>query len=663
MIEEHDNALLVAANTPFNNSLLTYLGKGQRGDLVEVPLGNRVVPGLVLDDNASLEDLDKNKIKNIKGPLTEKIKIHDRDLELYQWMASYYHYPLGQLVYDSLPKILKRPRELKFTQGEGKDFNFTLNDDQQSIFESMKSCLYDGFSKHLLHGVTGSGKSFIYLSLFKEVLKSGKSVLFLLPEINLTKQFVNLFSQYLDVAIYLYHSDISNSDKFCLWEKVQDLSTPVLIIGVRSSLFLPLNNLGLIVVDEEHDASFKQDDRCTYNARDVAVKKASLQKVPIVLGSATPSLETLNSFQSGQGHYHILNKRMGNSTLPTLELVDERGEKREEEIWPLTDKTVDEIQEALDRKEQVIVFINRLGFSNYLMCRNCGHKFVCPNCTLSLRYYKKKDILKCQICELKTHKPSECPDCGNMKLLNRGFGTERIQDILQKKFPERVIERFDRDEITNFNKLEKSLDKFNAGETDIFVGTQMISKGHNFENVKLVVILGLDGQLNFADFRAYEKTFQMLTQVSGRAGRFGGEGKVLIQTCDVENPLFNLVREQKFEEFYTNENQLRQDLSLPPHSRMAIIYLTGRFQDKVEADSEKAVFILKNLVQKSFSQVSVEGPRPAIIEKKVNKYTWAILLRSQNLNQLHNCLKSLTNNLKMHHSVTLKLDIDPQTIG
>ncbi|MFZ8999908.1 MAG: replication restart helicase PriA [Bacteriovoracaceae bacterium] len=658
-----ENVLLVAANTPFNNSLLTYLGEAQKGDLVEVPLGKRVIPGIVLDENASIEGLDQDKVKAIKGPLTEQIKIKDKDLDLYQWMANYYHYPLGQLVWDSLPKILKRPRELKFTQGEGKEFSFTLNEEQRPVFEDIKNKLFSGFSKHLLHGVTGSGKSFVYLSLFKEVLNSGKSVLFLLPEINLTKQFVNLFSQYLNVPIYLYHSDISNSDKYCLWGKVQKLSEPVLIIGVRSSLFLPINNLGLIIVDEEHDASFKQDDRCTYNARDVAVKKASLQRIPIVLGSATPSLETLNSFQSGQGHYHTLNKRMGNSTLPKLELIDERGEDKDEELWPLTNKTVDEIQQALTRNEQVIVFINRLGFSNYLMCRNCGHKFTCPNCTLSLRYYKKKDVLKCQVCELKTPRPSECPDCGNMKLLNRGFGTERIQDILQKKFSESVIERFDRDEITNFTKLEESLDKFNSGKTDIFVGTQMISKGHNFENVKLVVILGLDGQLNFADFRAYEKTFQMLTQVSGRAGRFGGEGKVLIQTCDVENPLFNLVREQKFEEFYENENQLRQDLALPPHSRMAIIYLTSRFQDKVEADSERATLILKNLVSKHFDQVFIEGPRPAIIEKKVNKFTWAILLRSKDLNQLHNCIKSLTNNLKTHHSVTLKLDVDPQTIG
>ncbi|MFZ8933575.1 MAG: replication restart helicase PriA, partial [Bacteriovoracaceae bacterium] len=428
-----ENVLLVAANTPFNNSLLTYLGEAQKGDLVEVPLGKRVIPGIVLDENASIEGLDQDKVKAIKGPLTEQIKIKDKDLDLYQWMANYYHYPLGQLVWDSLPKILKRPRELKFTQGEGKEFSFTLNEEQRPVFEDIKNKLFSGFSKHLLHGVTGSGKSFVYLSLFKEVLNSGKSVLFLLPEINLTKQFVNLFSQYLNVPIYLYHSDISNSDKYCLWGKVQKLSEPVLIIGVRSSLFLPINNLGLIIVDEEHDASFKQDDRCTYNARDVAVKKASLQRIPIVLGSATPSLETLNSFQSGQGHYHTLNKRMGNSTLPKLELIDERGEDKDEELWPLTNKTVDEIQQALTRNEQVIVFINRLGFSNYLMCRNCGHKFTCPNCTLSLRYYKKKDVLKCQVCELKTPRPSECPDCGNMKLLNRGFGTERIQDILQKK--------------------------------------------------------------------------------------------------------------------------------------------------------------------------------------------------------------------------------------
>ena len=663
MNEPSSNALLVAANTPFNNSLLTYLGEGETGQLIEVPLGKRTIPGMILNNKASLDGLNESKLRSIKGPLTSEIKINPKDLELYQWMAQYYHYPLGQLIFESLPKLLKRPRELQFVQGQGEDFDFNLNPDQSKVYQDIRKTIKKGFSKHLVHGVTGSGKSFVYLSLFKEVLSHGKSALFLLPEINLTKQFVGLFSKYLKVPIYLYHSDISNSDKYCLWRLVQDLDEPVLIIGVRSSLFLPVKNLGLIVVDEEHDSSFKQDDRCTYNARDVAIKKASIQRIPAVLGSATPSLETLHAFRNAPDSYHVMNQRMGNSELPELVLVDEREEKAEEELWPLTESACNQIHEALDRNEQVIVFINRLGFSNYLMCRNCGHKFTCPNCTLNLRYYKRKDQLKCQVCELKTPRPSECPDCGNMKLLNRGFGTERIQEILQKRFPEKNIERFDRDEITNFSKLEKSLDKFNQGQTDVFVGTQMISKGHNFENVKLVVILGLDAQLNFADFRAYEKTFQMLTQVSGRAGRYGGNGKVLIQTCDVENPLFCLVKEQKFEEFYQNEFQLRKDLELPPFSRMAIIYFNGRFQEKVEETAETAGAILRKFISEHFDQVIIEGPRSALIEKKVNKFTWAILLRSNNLNQLHNCLKSLTKNIKLHHSVTIKVDVDPQTIG
>ena len=666
MDNNSSSGVLVAANTPFNQSILTYFkneSKYERGDLVEVPLGNRKVKGIVLEINKDLLGFEGKNIKSILNVLDYGIRITNDELRLFEWMSYYYHYPLGPLIFDCLPKLLNRPRKLNFIKGEGKKFDFLLNKDQESIFKRIRVGLNSGFSKYLIHGVTGSGKSFLYLTLFKKVLEQGKSVLFILPEINLTTQFINLFSKFLEVQIFLYHSSISNSDKFGLWKKVQNLNEPILIIGVRSSVFLPVKNLGLMVIDEEHDSSFKQDDRCTYNARDVAIKKTFIKGIPIVLGSATPSVESYQYFQEKKDIYFTLKKRMGTSDLPVIELVDSRKNSGDEEVWPLSSKILGFINESLGKGEQVLVFINRLGFASYLMCKNCGHKFTCPNCTVSLKYFKFKSQLKCQICQYVDLVPCECPDCGSMKLLNKGFGTEKVQEVLRKNFPNKKIERFDRENLTTFERLDSCLEKFHSGQTDILVGTQMMSKGHNFKRVKLVVILGIDSQLNYPDFRSNEKAYQLLTQVSGRAGRFGEKGRVLIQTNEPENPLFEIAKNKDFSSFYKQEIQLRKDINFPPFAKMVLIYFSGKFRDRVEKACLEARGLLDILIFKHFKEVKVEGPRPSIIEKKANKITWILLVRGTHVNQLHNCLNSLSNNLKIHHSVSLKMDIDPQNIG
>jgi primosomal protein N' (replication factor Y) len=660
----------VAVNYPIKNAGLLYFYEGEleRGQVIEVPLGKRKALGCVLsiDESRSKEfqDTPQDKIKKILQILTGT-KLEESELLIFEWMAGYYHYSLGQVIFDCLPNILKRPRPLDKIQGEGKDLEFTPNTRQQFVTEEIRKGL-NKFNRFLVHGVTGSGKTAIYLDLIKKTLEEGKSVLYLLPEINLTPQFTATFSRYLNATIFSYHSELSDSQKYQIWQMARTTEVPTLILGVRSSVFIPLKNLGLIVIDEEHDTSFKQDDRCPYNARDVATKKAQLLKIPMVMGSATPSIESFSAFHTENGNPNLfeLRERAGNAFLPKVELIDAREKvDKELDIWPLTPKSLTAISEALARKEQVLVFVNRLGFANYMQCRACGHQFNCPNCSVTLRYYRRKNILACNHCEYKEPLPNQCPKCSCLTLSHKGFGTEKIQDVLVKIFPDKVIERFDREEIKTFKQLEGRLDDFHQGKVDLMVGTQMLSKGHNFEKVKLVLILGIDSQLNFPDFRSSERVYQTLTQVSGRAGRFSQDGRVLIQTLNPENKLFDIVRRHDFDEFYKEELKIRELCDCPPFKRLAMIHFSSRFQDKlIPHVSDQVGPMIRSLIASNFQEVTVLGPRPANIEKKSNQFTWSILLKSKDLVQLHNLLKSFEINYKTLSSVSYKIDIDPYTM-
>lgn len=660
----------IAVNFPLKNKGLLYHYEGDliRGQVVEVPLGKRSEMGCVLAlDEGQSEEYKNTPIEKIKTivKIIPEWKLQENELELYEWMASYYHYSLGQLIFDCLPNHLKRPRPLGAVQGEGRELEFIPNPVQKSIIERIREGL-PTYNRSLVHGVTGSGKTIVYLESIRSTIAAGKSVLFLLPEINLTPQFIQTFAKYISAPIYSYHSELADSQKYQIWQMARTLSTPCLLLGVRSSVFIPLNNLGLIVIDEEHDTSFKQDDRCPYNARDVASKKAQLIGIPVVMGSATPSLETYAQFHAPQskGHLFEMKERAGDAYLPAIELVDAREKaSKEEDIWPLVKTSIEAIKTSLAKGDQVLVFVNRLGFANYIQCRACGHQFNCPNCSLTLRYYKKKNLLACHHCEYKDEIPTQCPECGSLTLVQKGFGTEKVQEVLQRVFPEKKIERFDREEIKNFTQLEERLNDFHSGKIDMMVGTQMLSKGHNFEKVKLVLILGIDSQLNFPDFRSQERVYQTLTQVSGRAGRYSQDGKVLIQTLNPESSLFQMVKAHSFHEFYESELKIRELCDCPPFKRIAMIHFSSRFQDRLIGHvTDNMGPMIRKLILDHFQEVTILGPRPAHIEKKSNQFTWSILLKSQDLTQLHNLLKSFEMNYKSVASVSYKIDVDPYTL-
>lgn len=658
----------IAVNYPLKNNGLLYFYEEalSRGQVVEVPLGKRTALGCVINpdetNSQELKDTPFDKIKTVKNIIPDW-KLEESELKLFEWMAHYYHYSLGQLIFDCLPHHLKRPRGLELTTGEGKELEFIPNPVQKTIIASIREGLGQ-FKRYLVHGVTGSGKTVVYLDLIKSTIEAGKSVLFLLPEINLTPQFISTFAKYLDAPIYSYHSELSDSQKYQIWLAARSMNKGSLILGVRSSIFIPVNNLGLIIIDEEHDTSFKQDDRCPYNARDVAAKKAQLLGIPLIMGSATPSLETYSAFHQNLDGLFEMTERAGEAFLPEIQLIDARdNSNKEEETWPLVKSSVEAIEEAFKRKEQVLVFVNRLGFANYLQCRACGHQFECPNCSITLRYYKRKNELACHHCEYKEAMPGQCPSCGCLTLSHKGFGTEKIQEVLQGIFPDKKIERFDRDEIKNFKQLEERLSDFHSGRIDLMVGTQMLSKGHNFEKVKLVLILGIDSQLNFPDFRSSERVYQTLTQVAGRAGRYSQDGKVLIQTLNPESSLFQIVKNHDFHQFYKSELEIRELCDCPPFKRLAMIHFSSRFQDKlIPHVTEHVGVMMRGLVAQHFPEVTILGPRPAHIEKKSNQFTWSVLVKSSDLSQLHNLLKSFEMNYKSLSSVTYKIDIDPYTL-
>lgn len=654
----------VAVNFPKVNSELTYKSsvKLEYGSMIEVPLGKRKSQGIILEETTELGDFHPESIKEIGDIIQGSLSLSQKELDLYKWMAKYYHYSLGKLIFDCLPKMMKRPKKFNFDLGKSNKFPFELTPEQKDIFCRIKDKMQNGFSRHYLHGVTGSGKSLVFLELIKEAIIKGKSAQFLLPEINLTPQFIHFFQDYLGVKVYSYHSGVTASEKYTIWKNLKESNEPVLVMGVRSSVFLPIQNLGVIIVDEEHDQSFKQTDRCPYNGRDVAMKKAQLNNCTFVMGSATPSVENYHSFsnkQDGRSFYQ-LSKRVGKGNFPKIVTLDLKNNK-DLDTWPLMSESITKIKERLDKKEQVLVFINKLGFSSFIQCRACSHQFMneACGCENNLRFFKAKNLLKCSHCDFKMPKPNECPECGSITLINRGFGTEKVAEVLSSIFKEKVIKRFDRDEIKNMNELEERLSDFKKGEIDILVGTQMLAKGHNFQKVNMVLMLGVDSMLNHADFRSQERTYALCEQVAGRAGRYSYESEVVIQTLNPDHEIFETMNNHNMNEFYNNEIPLREYCYCPPFSKLAMIYFSSRFRDRLVEVISDVTRKLQTVSIQSMKSVQVFGPAPLSIEKKSNQFTWAIMLKSHDIKELHQLIRTFEDNYTTISNISVNVDVDP----
>jgi primosomal protein N' (replication factor Y) (superfamily II helicase) len=515
----------------------------------------------------------------------------------------------------------------------------------------------------LLHGVTGSGKTEIYISLIRQVMDSGRQVLFLLPEIAITTQMVTRLRKIFGNAMGVYHSKYSDNERVEVW-KGMVYGRLSFVMGVRSSVFLPFDDLGLIIVDEEHESSFKQyDPNPRYNARDVAQVLAMVHGAKVLMGSATPSMESYFLAEGGKFGLVELQKRYGNATLPQMEMANLSAERKAKSMkGDFSTLLVNRIEEALSRKEQIIVFQNRRGYAHIMQCQDCGWIPDCHSCAVSLTYHMHRNHLKCHYCGHMEKVPYACPSCGSTRLGMKGFGTEKIEDDLKILFPEIRIQRMDLDTTRSKYSYQKILEDFERGDIDILVGTQMISKGLHFDNVSLVGAFDADRMLHFPDFRATERTFQLLTQVSGRAGRSEKEGRVVIQSSNPEQEILSLIANHDYKTFYQRELQDRYEYGYPPYYRIIKILL----RHKSEKSCEEAAQAFSEKLHQAFSELMISEVHEPMVARIRNLYYRQIIIK---ISRKHTGLGSVKRHIielgrslyqyKDYRQVQIIYDVDP----
>jgi primosomal protein N' (replication factor Y) len=544
----------------------------------------------------------------------------------------------------------------------------------------------------LLHGVTGSGKTEVYLQAIAHALEQGKGAIVLVPEISLTPQTVERFkarfsSGKLQTLVAVLHSHLSAGERHDEWHKIRQGRARI-VIGARSAIFAPVEPLGLIIVDEEHEHSYKQEEAPRYHARDVAIMRGQMENAVVVLGSATPSLESYYNCKHGKYTLLELPERVDDQKMPHVRIVDMRqaaSQQRGKEGIPIFSPQLKEaITQRLERGEQTILFLNRRGYSTSLQCPKCGEVVQCPNCSLALTFHRQEQKLCCHICGHVAPVPSVCPNvkCKNPAIRFAGTGTQRVEETLAKLFPQARIKRMDADTMKRKDDYRKVLGDFRTGKTDILVGTQMIAKGLHFPNVTLVGIIYADLALHQPDFRAGERTFQLLTQVAGRAGRGDVEGEVFVQAFAPFHPAIQYARRHDFPGFYEQEIEFREQLKYPPVSRVALLTLKGRNEDKVKFSAEHLRKVLESLVHSpqstdisasakpgyglktvDFRDLIIAGPAPAPLLRAETLYRYQIMLRTRAMSKLSHALAKIIATLTLPDDVTLAVDIDPVNLG
>ena len=505
---------------------------------------------------------------------------------------------------------------------------YALSPDQQVAFGAISDAVSaDRFSGFLLHGVTGSGKTEVYLRVIREVLAAGKSAIVLLPEIALTPQFVAVFRSAFEGEIAVLHSGLSAAQKFDQWRQIRSGDLKI-VIGARSALFAPVRNIGVIVVDEEHDPSFKQEEGIRYNARDMALVRGQKEGAVVVLGSATPALETYQNATTGKLTYLKMPTRISDRPLPSVRIVDLRETERVAGADFLSQPLFEQLNTVLTEEEQAILFLNRRGFSPCILCGVCGHMWRCPSCDVSLTYHRYQEALRCHHCDYLIRLPEHCPECENRNLGPKGVGTEQLADVVSSIVAGSRVARLDRD-AGRGKKMQNVLTSFSSGESNVLVGTQMVTKGHDFPNVTLVGVVHADTGLNFPDFRGAERTFQLLTQVAGRAGRGQSKGNVIVQTYVPEHFSLRAASNHDYARFAEEELHRREMFGFPPFGYLIAVKFEGGRESAVMSEARKWSTACKREIRKGgFDNVIVRGPTVAPFEKLRDKYRWQMLVQS-----------------------------------
>ena len=556
-------------------------------------------------------------------------------------------------------KIQRNPLANKKIEKTSK---LTFTEEQQEAYQKIEKSIDENkYEEFLLFGVTGSGKTEIYLQLIEKVLKQNKKAIMLVPEISLTPQMIERFIARFDKErIAVLHSKLSIGERYDEWNKIKENKADI-IIGARSAIFAPVQNLGIIIIDEEHDSSYKSEATPKYNAIEIANKIAKEEKIPIVLGSATPDITTYYKAEKGEITKLTLTKRANNSNLPQIEIIDLKQELANGNHSMLSFELYNSIEENLKNHYQTILFLNRRGYSTFIMCRDCGYTVKCKNCNISMTYHSFEKKLKCHYCGYEENLVTICPECGSKKIRYFGTGTQKLEDEIHKQFPNATTIRMDVDTVTKKNSHEEILNKFKNENIDILIGTQMVVKGHHFPKVTLVGVIAADSSLNMDDYRANEKTFQILVQVAGRAGRENLPGKVVIQSYNPENFSIQTAKKQNYQEFYETEITLRKQLKYPPFCDIIVIGFNSLKEEKIIETSQKVYDLLKEKVPENYI---ISKPAPSPIDKIQNRYRWRIIIKGNmdwNLNEILNkCLATIYE--KNDKSVNISIDVNPNNM-
>ena len=586
------------------------------------------------------EALDKNLIrsekqKNVLEYLLNNGKSTMSDIQLFNdaSLAVVNSLVKKGFVRKEIEKVSRNP----FVHKIGvKSVDLELTNEQQLAYNSIKNS-----GEYLLYGITGSGKTEIYLQLIEKMLKQGKSSIMLVPEISLTPQTIDRFiARFGEEEIAVLHSKLSTGERFDEWNKIKDGKAKI-IIGARSAIFAPAQNLGLIVIDEEHDESYQSEASPRYDSIEVAEYLCNKFNIPLVLGSATPSMREFYKAKMGKINLLTLSQRANNSTLPKVEIVDLRDELANGNKTMISCKLQEEIKKNIETKKQTILYFNRRGFSSFLMCQDCGHTFKCDRCDITLTYHKVENKLKCHYCGEEYQIPKECPQCGSKNIKYIGAGTQKLEEQIKEMFPMASTIRMDIDTVSKKNSHEIILDKFRQENINILIGTQMVVKGHHFPNVTLVGAIFADTSLNIGDFRANERTFQTLTQVAGRAGRGNDEGRVIIQTFNPENYAIQYSKTQNYDLFYSTEIGIRKQLKYPPFCDIIAIALTGNNEKNLVTFSKNIHMYLRDRVIKEKFGVLLYSPVQCPIYKIKDKYRMRILIKCLYDDRMHKLLNDM----------------------
>lgn len=549
-----------------------------------------------------------------------------------------------------LSEIKKEDYRIKYEVN--KDKKKVLTPSQQkvvnSVLENQRNVPF------LLFGVTGSGKTEVYMQIIEEVLKRGETAIMLVPEISLTPQMVEQFSNRFGNQIAALHSALSEGEKYDEWRRIARGEASI-VIGARSAIFAPLKNIGIIIMDEEHSDSYKQGDKSPrYHARDIAIWRAKYHSCPVLLGSATPSLESMARAEKGVYQLLVLKERVNGKSLPNVEIIDMNKEAKNGTSH-ITNRLLSEVSSCIDRGEQAILFLNRRGFSTFVTCKNCSETIKCPNCDITLTYHKSNRMLRCHYCGYATPLPKVCPHCKEEALSDLGVGTEKIEEELHRLLPNARVLRMDVDTTSRKGAHKKMIDAFRNHEYDILLGTQIVAKGLDFSDVTLVGVINADTSLNIPDFRSSENTYSLLSQVAGRSGRSQKTGKVYIQTFNPDHYAISFVKEHDYLGFYREEMKIRRRLGYPPFYFLCYLKISGKEADYLFQESLK----IKRSLERNLHHTTILGPTTLAVFKVNNIYRYGIILKYKREEALYDILIKVQNHYKSNHKLRVDIDFNP----